>query len=370
MKKSIPVCEPKLYGNELELVTDCIKTNWISSKGKYIERFEKEFANFCGVKHGIAVFNGTVAIHLALISAGIKTGDEVIVPAFTTVCSTNPIFYCNAKPVLVDAEPKTWNIDPTKIEKAITNKTKAILPVHLYGHPCDMDAITEIAKKHGLLVIEDAAEAHGAEYRGKRVGSFGDISTFSFYANKIITTGEGGMLLTDDAAIADRARSLRDQAYGKENRFMHESIGFNYRMTNLQAAIGCAQMKHIGESIEARRKNAKLYNSLLQNVGGITLPPEAKWAKNAYWMYTIMLEKSFGTDRDTVMKLLERNGIGTRPVFYPIHNQPAYGGYFRGEKYPVAEELSKKGINLPSANALTKNEIERVVDTLVKIGKK
>ena len=368
--KKIPICEPQMYGEELKFVTDCIKTNWISSKGKYIERFEQEFANFCGVKHGIAVFNGTVAIHLALVSAGIMPGDEVIVPAFTTVCSVNPIFYCNAKPVLVDADPNTWNIDPKKIEEKISAKTKAILPVHLYGHPCDMDPIREIAERHNLLVIEDAAEAHGAEYKGRKAGSLGDVATFSFYANKIITTGEGGMIVTDDDQIADAARALRDQAYGKKNRFLHEKIGFNYRMTNIQAAIGCAQMAHATESIKARRKNAALYSSLLKDVKGVTLPPEASWAKNVYWMYTILLEKSFGADRDMVMKLLDENGIETRPVFYPMHNQPAYGDYFRGEEYPVAEELSKKGINLPSANTLTKNEIERVVDTLVKIGEK
>jgi perosamine synthetase len=317
----------------------------------------------------VAVCNGTVAIHLALAALGIGKGDEVIVPTFTMIASVNPVTYTGAKPVLVDAEPYTWNVDVTKIEEKITKKTKAILPVHIYGHPVDMDPILELAEKYDLYVIEDAAEAHGAEYKGKKTGALGDVGCFSFYANKIITTGEGGMLVTNNEEIAEKARMLRDQAFEKEKRFWHRHLGFNYRMTNLQAAIGVGQMEIIDESVNTRRKNAQIYNSLLKDVEGITLPPEAKWAKNVYWMYTIMIEDSFGISRDELMRILKEKGVDTRPAFYPIHLQPLYAKQYKGEKYPVAEGLSRKGINLPSGNTLTKKEIEYVVRSVIEAKK-
>jgi len=359
----IPVCEPKLSGKELEYVTDCIKTNWISSKGKYITAFEEKFSKYCGAKYGIATSNGTTALHLALASLGIKTGDEVIIPTFTMIATVNSVTYTGAKPVLVDSELKTWNMDPSKIEKKITQKTKAIMVMHTYGHPCDMDLIREIAEKHDLYVVEDAAEAHGAEYKGKKTGSLSDAGCFSFYANKIITTGEGGMVVTNNEKIAEMAKLLRDQAF-EPKRFIHRYVGFNYRITNLQAAIGVAQMDIIDESVNTRRRNAQLYNSLLKDVKGITLPPNASWAKNVYWMYTVLIEDSFGMSRDDLMKFLKGKGIDTRSAFYPVHAQPVYAKQYASEKYPVADELSRKGINLPSGNILTKSQIETVVEAI------
>lgn len=360
----IPVCEPKLGKKELEYVTDCIKTNWISSKGKYITQFEEKFSEYCGAKYGIATSNGTTALHLALASIGIKPRDEVIIPTFTMIATVNSVTYTGAKPVLVDSEPMTWNIDPAKIEEKITRKTKAIMVMHTYGHPCDMDPILELAEKRDLYVIEDAAEAHGAEYKGKRAGALGDAGCFSFYANKIITTGEGGMIVTNDEKIAEMARLLRDQAF-EPKRFVHRHVGFNYRMTNLQAAIGAAQMELIDESVETRRRNAKLYNSLLKDTTGITLPPEALWAKNVYWMYTVLIEDSFGKARNDLMPYLKEKGVDTRSAFYPVHTQPVYAKQYKGEKYPIAEELSRKGLNLPSGNTLTDDQIKCVAETII-----
>lgn len=369
MAGMIPVCEPFIGRKELQYVTDCIKTKWISSKGKYVGEFEEKFSRYCGVKYGISTTNGTAALHLALASLGIGKGDEVIVPTFTMIASVNPIVYTGARPAFVDADPKTWCMDTSKIEEKITKNTKAILPVHIYGHPCDMDAIMKIAKEHGLLVIEDAAEAHGAEYKGKKVGSFGDAACYSFYANKILTCGEGGMVITNNEALAEKARALKDLAFGEKIRFLHQYLGFNYRMTNIHAAIGLAQLENIDKLVEIRRKNAKLYNSLLKDVKGITLPPEEKWAKNVYWMYSILVEDDFGISRDMLMEKLKGEGIDTRTFFIPIHRQPVYPEY-NGEKYPVADELSRKGINLPSGPTLKKEDIEYVVESIANCAKK
>ena len=362
----IPVCEPFLTGKEMEYVMDCLRTNWISSAGKYVNEFEQRFAEYIGCKYGISTTSGTTALHLALAALKIGRGDEVIVPAFTMIAPVFAVVYTGAKPVLVDADPETWNIDVNKIEEKITPNTKAIIPVHIYGHPCDMDPIMEIAEKYNLWVIEDAAEAHGAEYKGKKVGSFGHVSCFSFYANKIITTGEGGMIVTNDEKIAERARRLKDQAYSPERRFLHTDIGFNYRMTNIQAAIGLAQLEHIDEFVEMRRRNAYLYNSRLKDVPGITLPPEKEWAKNVYWMYSILIEENeFGMSRDELMERLKERGIETRTFFIPMHQQPAFLniGLFKGEKYPIAEELSEKGLYLPSSSGLKEEEIKYICAT-------
>jgi perosamine synthetase len=312
----IPVCEPLLTGKELEYASDCLKTNWISSAGKYIPEFEKRFAEYCSCKYGISTTSGTTALHLALAALGIGPGDEVVLPAFTMAACAFSIVYTGAKPVLVDAEPDTWNMDVTQLERKITKKTKAIMPVHIYGHPCDMDPIMDIAKRHNLFVVEDAAEAHGAEYKGTRVGSIGQVSCFSFYANKIITTGEGGMVMTNDAQIADKARRLKDQAFSPQRRFLHTNVGFNYRMTNVQAAIGLAQMESIDKFVEMRRKNAALYNAGLKDIPGITLPQEKKWAKNVYWMYGIVAGKELGIDRDSLMQKLscQREDSTSHPV--------------------------------------------------------
>jgi len=367
----IPVCEPFLSDKEFEYVIDCLKTNWISSKGKYIEEFERKFANYCGCKYGISTTSGTTALHLALASLGIGRGDEVIIPAFTMIATAFAIVYTGAKPVLVDSEPETWNIDVSKIEEKITPKTKAIIPVHIYGHPCDMDPIMNIAEKHGLWVIEDAAEAHGAEYKGRKVGGIGHIGCFSFYGNKIITTGEGGMVVTNDPKIAEKARCLKDLAHSPQKRFLHTSIAFNYRMTNVQAAIGLAQLERIEELVESRRIHASLYNNLLKDVPGIRLPQEKEWAKNVYWMYSILIEDNFGINRDKLIERLKDKQIETRTFFIPIHQQPAFlnMGLFKTQRYPTAEELSKKGMYLPSSSRLREEEITYICNMIKEVSK-
>jgi perosamine synthetase len=310
----IPVSEPNLGGKELEYVKDCISSNWISSIGKYVTRFEEMFASFCGTDHAVATSSGTAALHLALLSLDIASGDEVIMPDLTFVASANAVMYCGARPVFVDSDKMTWNIDPAGIEKSITRRTRAIMAVHLYGHPCDMDAITSIADKHGLRVIEDAAEAHGAEYRQKRVGGIGDLGAFSFYGNKIVSTGEGGMITTNSSELAEKIRLLRDHAMSRTKRYWHDLSGYNYRLTNIQAAIGVAQMEQIDNFIEMKRRNASLYNSLLEGMDFITLPPEADMCKNVYWMYSVLIRDNFGMHRDEVMEKLKEKGIDTRPV--------------------------------------------------------
>ena len=357
----IPIAEPSLGGEELNNVMEAVKSGWISSKGKFIEEFEQNFSNYCDRKYGVATSNGTVALHLASKALGISKDDEVIVPDLTFVAVANAVTYCSAKPVFVDSHPDYWCIDPEKIEDNITKNTKAIIPVHLYGHPCDMDAILDIAKDHNLIIIEDAAEAHGAEYKGKKVGSFGDISCFSFYGNKIMTTGEGGMCLTNNEELAEKVRILRDHGMNPEKKYWHDVIGFNYRITNLQAAIGVAQLKKLDEFVEKKRKIAKWYSESLKELEErqfIKLHPEMSWAKCVYWMYSILIKDKFGISRADLMKKLEKNGIDTRPFFYPIHMMPPY---MSEEKFPVAEELSRRGINLPSSVQLKEEEIELIV---------
>jgi len=361
----IPVAEPSLGEEELKNVMEAVKSGWISSKGEFIEKFEKKFAKYCGVKYGIATSSGTTALHLALTALGIKKGDEVIVPDLTFIATANAITYCGARPVFVDSHPEYWCIDPEKIEEKITPRTRAIIPVHLYGHPCDMDTIMDIAKKYGLFVIEDAAEAHGAEYKGRKVGSFGDISCFSFYGNKIITTGEGGMCLTNNEKLAEKMRILRDHGMNPNKRYWHDVIGFNYRMTNIQAAVGVAQLKKLDKFIKKKRQIAMWYEEGLKELAEkemITLHPEMKWAKCVYWMYSILIEDKFGMKRDELMKKIEEKGIETRPFFYPIHEMPPY---FNKERFPVAEEVSKRGINLPSSLFLDYETATCVVSSLI-----
>jgi len=365
----IPVCEPTLNGNELKYVLEAVSSGWISSFGKYIEQFENSFSRFCGAKYGIACSNGTTALHLAIEALGIGKGDEVIIPTFTMIATANAIIYSGAKPVLVDSEMETWNMDVSKIEEKITAKTKAIMVVHIYGHPADMDAVNEIARKHKLWVIEDAAEAHGAEYKGRKTGNLSDVGCFSFYGNKIITTGEGGMLVTNNEKIAEKAKLLKSHAFGKP-RFIHHELGYNYRMTNVQAAIGLAQMERADYLVERRRENAKRYNSLLFNVEGITTPPEKNGFKNVYWMYGILVDKhKFGIGKDELMMELEKKGIETRSFFYPMHKQPVY--FAKDERfpdvsgsYPVSEELFEKGLYLPSGSSLTEEQIRFIVETI------
>jgi len=373
IKIKVPIAVPSLNTKEMEYVMECIKSSWISSKGKYVTIFEEKFASYINANYGISVSSGTAALHLALAAIGVAPKDEVIIPTLSMIAAANAVSYTGATLVLADSESRCWNINPREVEKKITERTKAIIVVHLYGHPVDMDPIMKIAKKYDLYVIEDAAEAHGAEYKGRKVGSIGHIGCFSFYANKIITTGEGGMIVTNDEELAERAKRLRDQAYDFEKRkwLIHTEIGYNYRMTNMQAAIGLAQLEKIEDFIKTHRENAKHYNLLLKDIDGIVLPPEEPWAKNVYWMYTILVEKDrFGISRDQLMCELEKCGVDTRAVFYPIHLQPPYRKMFKGEKYPVAEYISQRGVNLPSGNTLTREQVEYVANAIKLIWEK
>ncbi len=362
--KIIPVCEPTLGGKEMEYLKDCVESNWISSAGKYIPVFEEKFAAECHCQYGIACANGTVALHLGLAALGIGPGDEVILPTFTMIATINAVTYTGATPVLVDSEPRTWNMDVEQLADKITSKTKAIIPVHTYGHPVDMDPLMELAEQHGIFVLEDAAEAHGAEYKGRRAGGLGHAAGFSFYANKIITTGEGGMLTTNDAQFAALCQNLRDHAFSTERHFWHKYLGYNYRMTNLQAAVGVAQTERMNEFIVARRRNAVLYTELLKEIPGLVTPPEARWAKNVFWMYSLLVEDEFGMTRDQLRAYLARHGIETRTFFIPMHLQPVYYELFKGQRYPVAERLCQRGFYLPSASSLTERQINYIVSVV------
>ena len=360
----ISVAQPKLDGNERKYVMDCLDTSWISSAGKYISEFEKEFARFCGVRHAIATNNGTTALHLALVGLGLMPGDEVIVPTVTYIATANAVRYCNAVPVLVDVCAGSMNIDPAQIEAKITEKTRGIIPVHLYGHAADMDAINAIAAKHNLFVLEDAAEAHGAEYKGRRVGSFGKCATFSFFGNKIATTGEGGMITTDDAELAARLRLFRGQGMDPERRYWFTVIGYNYRMTNIQAAIGVAQMETIESALAERQALAAWYDKALAPLEGqVLLPGQANNAKHVFWMYNIFLREGDGQRRDAVMRAMDAMGIETRPVFHPMHVLPPYK---EDGVYPVADTWAQRGINLPTHQFLTRDDVQRIADSLMK----
>lgn len=361
----IPVAEPLLGDKELAYVTDCVKSGWVSSLGKYVSDFEEQFAAYCGLRYGVATFNGTVALHLLAATLNLGPGDEVIMPSLTFVATANAIRYTGATPVFVDSERDTWNIDPNVVEAAVTPRTKAIIAVHLYGHPADMDPLRAIAGKHGLWLLEDAAEAHGALYKGQRVGSLSEAAIFSFYGNKIITTGEGGIIVTNNPAWAERAFFLENQGRYAENPYWHPELAFNYRMTNIQAAIGLAQLERIDDMLAIRRRNAAHYNRRLAEVPGLTLPPQMPWAQNVYWMYSVLVGEEFGPTRDELRTKLRQANIETRPFFYPIHTLPMYN---TGQSLPVAEELSRRGINLPSGATLTPEQIDYICDTLADLG--
>ncbi|MGH9803661.1 MAG: DegT/DnrJ/EryC1/StrS family aminotransferase [Candidatus Acidiferrales bacterium] len=358
------MAEPVLGERELELASQAVRSGWISSQGGFVADFEDAFSRYCGVAHGVAVSSGTAALHVALAALGIEAGDEVLVPGITHIAVANAVTLTGARPVAVDCHPQTWTLDPEHAARKISPRTRALIAVHLYGHPCDIDPLQALSEKHGFHLLEDAAEAHGATYRSRRTGSLGKLACFSFYANKIITTGEGGMLLTDDAALAARCRKLRNQAHEADHRFRHRELGFNYRLTNLQAAIGLAQMERIDEFVEIRRRNAHLYTELLEGLPGLTPPPEAPWAKNVHWMYALLVEEPFGLSRDDLMATLAGQGIETRPFFHPLHQQPLYENLFRGESLPVSERLGRAGLNLPSGNNLTEAQVRRVVSAI------
>lgn len=369
----IPVCEPVLGGNEKKYVLECLETNWISSSGKFLDRFEEMVRDQCGAKHAIACNSCTTGLHMMFGVLELKPGDEVIVPAFNLIAGTNMVVLAGGTPVLVDADPGHWCIDARQIESKITPRTRAIMAVHMYGHPCEMDLIMKIAAKHNLVVVEDAAEAHGAEVNGTPVGAIGQLGCFSFYANKNITTGEGGMVVTNSDSYANRIRMLRNQGF-QQPRFVHEVRGFNYRLTNLQAAIGVAQMERFDTIVNRRRELAAKYRERLKDERGLQLAGEAPWAKNVYWQICVVLSDDFGATKDQVMEKLQTDGVETRSFFCPMNLQPLFSGKFknfpdlRGD-YPVSNHLWTHGFYLPSGLNLTDGQIDEVVEKFLKCRK-
>lgn len=361
INRRIRVAEPVLDGNESLYVMDCLQSTWISSRGSYIDRFESLLAEFCQVPHAVVTNNGTTSLHLALVAAGVGEGDEVIMPTLSYIATANAAYYCQAKPVFVDCEPNFLSMDPDQVEDAVSPRTKAILTVPLYGHPVDMDPIRDIADRHHLIVIEDAAEAIGALYKGRRVGSLADASSFSFFGNKTITTGEGGAITTSDEKLASRMRFLRGQAVDPNKNYWHPEVGFNYRMTNIAAAIGTAQAERLDIHVQRRQQVAQWYfEELSQHQDVFQLPWPAPWAQHSYWMYTILLRPETYVPRDEWMKLLADAGIESRPVFYPIHTMPMY--LDRSGKFPVAQQCSSLGINLPTHGKLTRDDVSYVCE--------
>ncbi len=365
-----PIAKPVLIGNERKYLIDAFDSTWISSQGSYIAEVEKQFAAFCNVEEALTCSNGTVALHLALLAINLQAGDEVIIPAVTYIATANAVSYMGGKPVFVDIRPDTININENAIEAAITPKTKAIIVVHLYGHPCEMDAIMAIAKKHNLVVIEDAAEAHGALYysiengikAAKPAGSIGDIATFSFFGNKIITSGEGGMVTTNNPEFADTIRLMKDQGMSTEKRYWFPVIGYNYRMTNLQAAILLGQLENVDWHLTQRRRIAAKYINNLKENPLILIPPELENVKSSYWMFTMLLSGKIAHKRDAVMAELRNRGVDSRPIFYPLPEMPPYFEENNRVKYPVSFELSYSGFNLPSSNYLTDEDIDIICE--------
>jgi perosamine synthetase len=356
----IPVTEPDLSGNELAYVADCILSGWVSSKGAYVKRFEDAMADWCGVRHGIATSSGTNALHLALLALGIGVGDEVIVPALAYVATANAVAYTGARPIFVDADLATWNLDLDQLTSKITPHTKAIIPLHVYGHPVDMAALSASADKHGLWVVEDACEAHGAEYQGRRVGGLGHVGCFSFYGNKLITAGEGGMLTTDSDDLAASVRSLRNQASTGE-MYWHAQIGFSYRMTNLQAAVGLAQLERVTHFIAARQEIARRYDEQLSNIPGLTLYTEPNESQSVCWLYSLLVGAEFRLNRDELIAHLASQGVESKPFFKPLPYLPVYRD---GQCYPIAEHLSQCGISLPTYVKMQPSQIAYITQVI------
>jgi len=371
----IPVNQPLLNGNEIKYLTDCIESGWISSEGPFVRRLEEGMAKLVDQHHGIAVANGSVALEVAVKALGLGAGDEVILPTFTIISCASAVIRAGAIPVVVDSDSVTWNIDPAQIESKITRRTKAIMAVHIYGLPVDMDPVIDIAKRYGLKIIEDSAEQIGQDYRShvgtrRRVGSFGDIATFSFYPNKHVTTGEGGMVLTSDAALAERCRDLRNLCFGKKQRFIHEEIGWNFRMSNVQAAVGVAQLEKLPQTIEKKRRIGMWYDELLADIEDLErLPAHTEYADNIYWVYGVVLRDNVPFNAEEAMRRMEAQGIGTRPFFWPMHEQPVLRkmGLFNGEFCPVAERIARRGFYIPSGVALTQEQAIEVRQALRRI---
>lgn len=367
MKTFVPVNEPLLNGNEKKYLLECLETGWISSEGPFVQEFEEKMAARVNRKFGIAVCNGTAALETAAAAIELEPGDEVIMPTFTIISCAAAVVRRGCVPVLVDSDSSTWNMDISQVESKITSRTKAIMVVHTYGLPVDMDPLLDLAEKNGLYIIEDAAEMHGQNYKGKPCGSFGDISIFSFYPNKHVTTGEGGMLLTNDERLAERCRLLRNLCFKPQQRFVHDELGYNFRMTNLQAALGLAQLERLDEFVDKKRAMGKRYRELLKDITGLHLPlDQTGYADNIYWVYGVVLNESNQMDAAEVMKKLAEQRIGTRPFFWPMHEQPVFQkmGFFKDEKYPVAEWLARWGFYLPSGLALTSYQQECAIEAL------
>lgn len=367
MKKTrlIPVSQPSLIGNEKQYVIQCLDDNWISSQGRFIEEFEEEFRQFCGVRNAITCSNGTAALHLALLGLGVGPGDEVVVPTLSYVATANAVTYCGARPVFVDSERNTWNIDPGALEGTLTPRTKAIIAVHTYGCPADMGAIMSLAEQRGIYVIEDAAEAHGAEYRGQRAGSLGHVATFSFYGNKIISTGEGGMVTTDDDSLAKRIRQTKGQGMDPKRRYWFPVVGYNYRMTNIQAAIGLAQLENAEWHVRRRIEIAEEYKKQLAGVPDLVFQANPPDRRNVYWMTSVVVDPGARVSRDQLQEGLARAGIETRPFFYPLHSLPIYRDCGLGQAFPIAEGLAANGINLPSFAELSSDDLAFISKTIV-----
>ena len=358
----IPVNEPLLTEADFASVNEAMRSGWISGAGPHIEAFEARWAAYCGRAHGIAVANGTVALQVAIALLDLQPGDEVILPTFTIISCALPIVLAGATPVLVDSTADTWTMDVNQVERRITSRTRAIMSVHIYGHPADMDPLLRLVERNGLQVIEDAAEAHGAEYRGRRVGSFGTTSCFSFYANKLVTTGEGGMLVLDDDGLAERARRMRNLGFQPGRRFLHSEVGFNFRLTNLQAALGLAQIDRMEDIVARKRRMGQAYTDRLSEVPGLELQVQQSWARSVYWMYGLVVREETGLDAALFAARLAARGVETRPFFLGMHEQPVLRdrGLFAGESYPVAERLARQGLYLPSGLALSEAQIDTV----------
>lgn len=361
----IPLCVPEIRGNEWKYIKECLDTNWVSSAGSYVDKFENDFAVYINSKKAVVTMNGTAALELALRTLGIGKGDEVIVPSLTFISPVNTIKYVGAEPVFVDVCKDTWVMDADKIEELITPKTRAILPVHIYGQPVDMDKVMDIAMKYNLFVVEDATESLGATYKGKKVGNIGDIGCFSFNGNKLITTGAGGMLVTNNEELGKRAKFLSTQTKKvlENGAFYHEEIGYNFRMPNLLAAMGCAQLEQINEYVAIKRKNAMLYNKLLKGVKGITLPVEKESTENVFWLYSILVENDYPLTRDELIMKLKEHGIESRTFFMPIHEMPPYKECKHCDM-TLTNELFNRGINLPSSVGIKEEEIELVCEII------
>jgi perosamine synthetase len=362
--RRFPVAEPLLDGNEAEYLLECVRTGWISSQGSFVQAFERAVAEFHDAPFALSVSNGTTALHLALVSLGVGPGDEVIVPDFTFAATASAVVHAGATPVFVDVDPDTWTLDVGAAARAVTEKTRAIIPVHLYGHPADMDALVALTRERSLVLVEDVAEAFGARAHGRIAGTFGDAACFSFYGNKTLTTGEGGLILFRDPDVQERAVMLRDHGMSRDRRYWHLEAGYNYRLTNLQAAVGSAQMERVETILQRKRALAERYATDLAGVPGVILPPHAEWADPVCWLYTVRIDAELGLTRDELAARLLLNGIETRPVFEPLHRMPPFERFARGEAYPVTDRLAASGLSLPSAVTLEDADLDAITSSI------